>query len=393
MNFNNIIRAALIFIVAIVISGNLYDCERELELVKFIDDYRSYKPEVRIEAILAPIQICDAEPCYQVIVRVDNSITIDDTTIFNGRDDNGNWRSYTDENGNGRYDFGEPLNDDLGRDGIAGQKDGFPARDKGEGNGKPDYGEPNVDEYDEILPLIHDSTAIVSLTNLNQQKTYPLVWKNIAANFQYLGRISDDKKENVYFSAYGGYVATANVIGLADTNDVFEFCVELPGRNLTVKGQTQLIPPADILNPGFPRVQDTLYIPYGAPGGIMWRSNPRSNVYNVRVDTVVSTSSGLEHLLVYEHPNFANRDLTAANGGIPVGFEPLTAELVPGLYRFIVTTLDENYGRYYFTSLPLKDPKNSNLRDQDGNVIIGIAGAMAATAIYFRILPNAGAKR
>jgi len=370
---------------AVAISGFVYQCERELDLVKFSDDYKSYEPEVRIEAILAPGQICDEEPCYPVIVRVDNSITIDDTTIYNGLDDNGNWRSYTDENGNGKWDYGEPLNDDLGQDGIASQQDGFPIRDKGEGNGQPDYGEPNVDEYDEILPLIHDSTATIRLTNLTQQQTYPLVWKNVAANFQYLGRISDDKKENVYFSTYGGYVATTNVISLADTNDVFEFCIELPGRNLIVRGQTRLIPPAQILNPGFVRVQDTLYIPYGAPGGIMWRSDPRSNVYNVRVDTVVSSLSGLAHLLVYEHPNFANRELTAANGGIPIGFEPLTADLTPGLYRFVVTTLDENYGRYYYTSLPLKDPENSNLRDQNGNVVMGVAGSMAETAVYFRI--------
>ena len=117
----------------------------------------------------------------------------------------------------------------------------------------------------------------------------------------------------------------------------------------------------------------------------MWRSDPRSNVYNVRVDTVVSSLSGLAHLLVYEHPNFANRELTAANGGIPIGFEPLTADLTPGLYRFVVTTLDENYGRYYYTSLPLKDPENSNLRDQNGNVVMGVAGSMAETAVYFRI--------
>ena len=33
-------------------------------------------------------------------------------------DENENWRSFTDLNNNGKWDPGEPLNDDVGRDGL-----------------------------------------------------------------------------------------------------------------------------------------------------------------------------------------------------------------------------------------------------------------------------------
>jgi len=365
----------------------LTGCQKELDLLQFKDDFGDYQPEVRIEAILATTAVHEQNPLYPVIVRVDRSIAIDDTALFNGNDDNGNWHSFTDVNGNGQWDPGEPLNDDVGEDGRPGQDNGFPARDKGEGNGRPDYGEPHVDEYDEILPLVHDTTATVTLTNLTDAKQYLLIWQAIAARFQYLGQAHENRLNNVYDSYYGGYVLYQGYAASpGDTNKLFEFTIDFPGRGLTVKGQTRPIPQATFIDPGFPKVRDTLYIPYGGPGGILWSSDPRATVYCVRVERVLKNIA--VHLLWYEHPNVANRALTAANGGMPVGFEPITAELEPGLYHLIVTTMDENYARYYYSSLPLKDPAKSNLRDQYGHVVMGVAGSKAENAIYFRILQS-----
>jgi len=72
-------------------------------------------------------------------------------------DENGNWVSYFDLNGNGQYDEGEPLNDDLGTDGIGPGDPGYigPDPDGTEGNGIPNQGEPNFgildkDESDQL---------------------------------------------------------------------------------------------------------------------------------------------------------------------------------------------------------------------------------------------------
>lgn len=91
-----------------------------------------------------------------------------DTTnfrIFYGRswvphwdaDENGNWRTYTDVNENGQWELGEPLNDDVGTDGIEPFDEGYlgPDPDGTEANNKPDQGEPNFgildkDESDQL---------------------------------------------------------------------------------------------------------------------------------------------------------------------------------------------------------------------------------------------------
>lgn len=72
-------------------------------------------------------------------------------------DENANWRSFTDLNGNGKWDPGEPLNDDVGSDGIGPLDAGYtgPDADGSEGDGKPEQGEPNFglldkDESDQL---------------------------------------------------------------------------------------------------------------------------------------------------------------------------------------------------------------------------------------------------
>jgi hypothetical protein len=72
-------------------------------------------------------------------------------------DENCNWRTFTDINHNGVWDKGEPLNDDVGSDGLGPLDPGYPGPDPDgtEGNGKPDQGEPNFgildkDESDQL---------------------------------------------------------------------------------------------------------------------------------------------------------------------------------------------------------------------------------------------------
>lgn len=65
-----------------------------------------------------------------------------------GIDNNGNWVPFTDSNKNGRWDIGEPLNDDLGADGIGPYDESYSGADAGEGDGLPTHGEPNFDEKD-----------------------------------------------------------------------------------------------------------------------------------------------------------------------------------------------------------------------------------------------------
>ncbi len=72
-------------------------------------------------------------------------------------DENMNWRGYTDLNNNGRWDEGEPLNDDVGSDGLGPFDAAYPGPDAdgSQGDGKPEQGEPSFgildkDESDQI---------------------------------------------------------------------------------------------------------------------------------------------------------------------------------------------------------------------------------------------------
>ncbi len=84
---------------------------------------------------------------------VDN---IDDFEYFYNRlpgphwsgDEDDDWRSYSDVNNNGQHDEGEPLNDDVGADGLDPTNFNYPGPDEGEGDGIPTGGEPNFDYTD-----------------------------------------------------------------------------------------------------------------------------------------------------------------------------------------------------------------------------------------------------
>ncbi|MGD8415145.1 MAG: hypothetical protein PVF33_12980, partial [Candidatus Latescibacterota bacterium] len=63
-------------------------------------------------------------------------------------DEEMDWRGYQDLNDSGEWDPDEPLNDDVGEDGLSPTSPNYPGRDVGEGDGRPTAGEPNFDALD-----------------------------------------------------------------------------------------------------------------------------------------------------------------------------------------------------------------------------------------------------
>lgn len=55
-----------------------------------------------------------------------------------------------------------------------------------------------------------------------------------------------------------------------------------------------------------------------------------------------------------------------------------------GLSHVTISILDNNYSQYFISSLPLRDEALSNLRDQNSNVIFGIAGSSTVSIIYVK---------
>jgi len=79
-----------------------------------------------------------------------------------GIDNDGDWLSYTDLNGNGKWDAAEnePLNNDVGKDGVGPFDRQYAGPDEGEGDGLPTDGEPNFDKTDK------DESDQIGLTSL-----------------------------------------------------------------------------------------------------------------------------------------------------------------------------------------------------------------------------------
>ena len=63
-------------------------------------------------------------------------------------DEDGDWVIYSDVNLNGEWDEGEPLNDDVGEDGLGPNDFNYPGKDLGEADGIPTAGEPDFDFTD-----------------------------------------------------------------------------------------------------------------------------------------------------------------------------------------------------------------------------------------------------
>jgi hypothetical protein len=63
-------------------------------------------------------------------------------------DEDGDWTGFLDINDNGQWDQDEPLNDDVGEDGLGPNDFGYSGPDFGEADGMPSPGEPNFDFLD-----------------------------------------------------------------------------------------------------------------------------------------------------------------------------------------------------------------------------------------------------
>lgn len=118
----------------------------------------------------------------------------DDTDIFgvpmidekrdDGIDNDKDWVGYTDVNGNGIWDqlLNEPLNNDVGNDGVGPFDPQYNGPDAGEGDGQPTAGEPNFDatDKDESDQIGLTSLVIKALTGISPTAMWfqndPVMW-------------------------------------------------------------------------------------------------------------------------------------------------------------------------------------------------------------------------
>lgn len=120
-------------------------------------------------------------------------------------DENANWKSFTDLNNNGIWDLGEPLNNDVGTDGIGPFDNGYtgPDLDGTEANGKPDQGEPNFGILDK------DESDQLGLTGFKIYAVHTYELDNDEENWTVLSGLPEPHGQSLigvnlanYFSSY-----------------------------------------------------------------------------------------------------------------------------------------------------------------------------------------------
>ncbi|UCD37654.1 MAG: hypothetical protein JSW54_12660 [Fidelibacterota bacterium] len=335
-------------------------CDKELDIADFAAEYGDYEPELRIEAIL------DVVDPWSSVVRVDWTILVTDTSIFNSRDDDGDW---------------DPLVDDVGEDGMAADNE-FIEPDEGEGNGRPDQGEPHVDELDEILPQINDSTVAVVLNDyLTGELVMDFQWHPQAdsvtiVTIESSGFVVGPEDMRFEVVTYGAYKPVV-IYDTIDVNREYEFQITTSEHLIT--GTVQPLPPPVFDHTGHTIVGDTLYMPLGGLNPFTWTTAPEATVFWVLVEQVHRSDS---IRTVTSHPAAPTEQDEQGNW---IGHDILSLYL-PGLYRWTVAVPSRAYGAYVYSQLPMRDEQVSNLRDENGQVVLGIAGSAAEATQYVRVL-------
>lgn len=369
------------FLIIVSIALFILGCTQELSIADFQDDFKDYEVEYRIEGLL------DYSDFSESIIRIDRTILVTDTSLFNNWDDNGDWESYSDLNGNGKWDEGEPLNDDIGV--SRGGPDDVP---EGRGNGIPDPGEPHIDDYIEVLPQIHDST----MTSVVLREAESLV---MVAEFEWAtraGRFDESygpggppsvAAANPYKTYYyGGYVPTPSFAEIQlDSSKSYTVEIHAPNGQIISATTDVVTRPINMNWEGTTLVGDTLMTASNNYALLTW-NNPANSLYaSIQVDIYFRPDS----IKGFYHFSRAAFQFDEENG-LPYFYENFTVGLPLGLYKFYINSYNNEYGSYVWSSLPLGDREVSNWRDQNGFVVLGNLGSRSSIEFFVRLTPPTG---
>lgn len=351
----------------------VHSCTEELSIADFEDDFKNYEQELRIEGMLNVTEFS------QSVIRVDKTILITDTSLYNGIDDNGDWETYTDLNGNGKWDEDEPLNDDIGI-----REHGPNGEYTGRGNGLPDVGEPHIDDYIEILPQLHDSSLVSVVLREAGSLIAEFEWSWKAGYFDEAYGAQgppSELSEAIYIRYYyGGYIPQSEYSGVK-LNPGTEYTIELvTSDERTISASTiPTGPPLNLMWPGTTLNADTITVSVLNYASLTWNTPDETNFCGVALDEIFSADSSR---------GFYSSLAVAINiddTGLPV--YPANFVGIPlGLYKMVLESYSYEYGSYVYSGLPLRDRGLSNWRDQDGNVVLGAFGAKSPIEFYLRFV-------
>lgn len=307
-------------------------CERELDVADFKDDFGNYQPELKVTGRLRQDNPADS------IIRIIRTEAITDSDVFDGIDNDGDGR---------------------------------------------------IDEHDETLPLLQDTTAIVTVTNLSSGVEYEfqyveladriVIWYNEGFNGEHTRNEIPD----------GGYKPKSNRFQV-EPYVPYRIEIHSIAFDKTITGVTTVYPPVEFIDIDTLSTFDNTHITLKRDDekAIFWKSDLNVTSYLVTVEIPERVREDrIESGFIASYSSSREKDLTEKHG-VSIGKENFYVSRksnVGKVLRITVESLSPEYGSYIFSSLPLNDARRSNLRDEDGKPVMGAFGASAATSVYVAI--------
>ncbi len=319
----------------ILLSTICLSCERELDVADFRDDFGNYQPELKVEGLLRQDSPQDS------IIRLIRTEAIVDADVYDGIDNDG---------------------------------DG------------------DIDEYDETLPLVLDTTAIVTVTNLNSGEEYEFQYVELEERtvFRYHeDSVGEEVLDDISIIPDGGYKPKSNRFQV-ELNAQYRVEIYSKAFDQTITGVTTAYPPVEFIDIDTLSTfnDDHITLKSDAEKTVYWKSDLNVTSYFVTVEAPDSAfEGGSQSVTAHTFLWTRNNDLTEAHG-VSIGREVffVNRESNAGkTLKITVEALSPEFGDYVFSSLPLNHAGRSNLRDQDGKPVMGAFGATATNSIHVKI--------
>ncbi|MBN2282229.1 MAG: DUF4249 family protein [Candidatus Marinimicrobia bacterium] len=302
-----------------------FSCEKELNITDFKDDFGNYEPELKIEGIL------QQDNPQKSIIRIIRSSAITDIDVFDGKDNDGD---------------GE------------------------------------IDEYDEVLPLIQDTSAIVKIINLQTNEEFEFEFVASADSFVHWTDEENYAETNQSMVPYSGYKPKDENFSL-NTCDRYKLEVYSKDFDQTITGETSVCPPVVFMDTLHTFQENFVLLNDPEGGEIFWKSVPEVTAYYVRYQEIIPVSEDdYEREYLFGFTSSRDNDLSEKYQNYSIGRESIWGMFPGAILEFTVEALSPELGKYLFSSLPMNDPQRTNLRDESGNPVLGFFGAAAAKTIY-----------
>lgn len=302
-------------------------CEKDLNITDFEEEFGSYRPELKVEGLLQQDRPEDS------IIRIIKTSTIADSDLYNGSDDDG---------------------------------DG------------------DIDELDEILPLVQDTSATVTVTHLNS---------GVVTEFQYVAvadsavRFEEDEGdgEDILIVPYGGYKPVSSDFEI-ESYARYRLDVYSRAFDKSITGETTVYPPVEFIDTLYSFSGNQLVMHVDDEKEIFWKSDLAVTAYYLRYEEMELTGGDEREVeFLDSYSSSRDNDLTERYQAVSIGRTTIFGVNYPTVLQLTVEALSPAYGRYLFSDLPLKDHQRSNLRDEAGNPVMGSFGSTAASSIVIII--------